>query len=259
MKANYHTHTWRCNHAQDDERAYVQAALDTGLKVLGFSDHSPYFFDGEYYSGFRMRPEQTEEYIRTIAGLRDEFRGDIDIHIGFEAEYYPRHFHKLLAFLEPTEYEYLILGQHLLGNEQGDFACTTATDDTSRLHAYTDQCAEALNTGAFSCFAHPDVLNFTGEESVYRTEARRLCREAKSCGVPLEVNLLGLGNGRTYPREAFWEEAAVVGNSVILDWDAHARDWMRQPDLLAAGEAFVQRLGLHRLDYLTLIRPHPGC
>ena len=87
MKANYHTHTWRCNHAEPDERAYVQAALDTGLKVLGFSDHSPYPFDDGYCSGFRMRCDQTAEYIRTIAALRDEYRGDIDIHIGFEAEY----------------------------------------------------------------------------------------------------------------------------------------------------------------------------
>ena len=77
MKANYHTHTWRCNHAEPDERAYVQAALDTGLKVLGFSDHSPYPFDDGYCSGFRMRCDQTAEYIRTIAALRDECRGDI--------------------------------------------------------------------------------------------------------------------------------------------------------------------------------------
>lgn len=256
IKANYHTHTWRCNHAEPDERAYVQAALDTGLRVLGFSDHTPYPFDGGYNSGFRMHPDQTDDYIRTIAALRDEFRGDIDIHIGFEAEYYPLYFRKLLELLEPTEYEYLILGQHFLGNEQGDFACTTPTDDVSRLRAYTDQCAEALNTGAFSCFAHPDVLRFTGDETVYRSEARRLCREAKSCGVPLEINLLGIGTGRHYPREAFWEEAAAVGNTVVIGWDAHARDWMRHAEYAAAGEDLAARLNLRRLDYLTLIRPH---
>ena len=159
MKANYHTHTWRCNHAEPDERAYVQAALDTGLKVLGFSDHSPYPFDDGYCSGFRMRCDQTAEYIRTIAALRDEYRGDIDIHIGFEAEYYPRYFGRLLEMLEPTEYEYLILGQHFLGNELDSQPNFEETDDPARLHQYTDQCMEALNTGAFSCFAHPAVMH----------------------------------------------------------------------------------------------------
>ena len=164
MKANYHTHTWRCNHAEPDERAYVQAALDTGLKVLGFSDHSPDPFDDGYCSGFRMRCDQTAEYIRTIAALRDEYRGDIDIHIGFEAEYYPRYFGRLLEMLEPTEYEYLILGQHFLGNELDSQPNFEETDDPARLHQYTDQCMEALNTGAFSCFAHPDVMHFVGDE-----------------------------------------------------------------------------------------------
>ncbi len=257
MKANYHTHTWRCRHAEDNERAYVQAALDTGLKVLGFSDHTPYPFDDGFCSDFRMRCDQTEDYIGTIAALRDEYRGDIDIHIGFEAEYYPRYFERLLEMLEPTGYEYLILGQHLLGNERGEQSCFAETEDTARLRAYTDQCIEALHTGVFSCFAHPDLLHFVGDETAYRAEARRLCRAAKACGVPLEINLLGMGLHRHYPCEPFWEEAAVVGNAVILGWDAHRRDWMRQPELAAAGEAMIARLGLHRLDYLTLIRPHP--
>lgn len=255
LKANYHTHTYRCNHAESDERAYVQSALDTGIRVLGFSDHTPYPMEDGFCSGFRMHCEETAGYIETIAALRQEFRGEVDIHIGFEAEYYPRYFAGLLDFLEPFDYEYLILGQHYIGNERGEPYSMAPTDAPSILRRYTDQCCEALNTGAFSCFAHPDVLNFTGDEGLYRAEARRLCREAKSCKVPLEINLLGLASGRRYPRESFWEEAAAVGNAVILGHDAHTRDAMRRTDLVEAGEALVARLGLHRLDFLTLIRP----
>ena len=257
MISNYHTHTWRCNHAEKSERDYVETALRTGIRVLGFSDHSPYPFDDGYCSGFRMKCEQTADYLSTIAALRREYRGEIDIHAGFEAEYYPKYFRRLLSFLEPTDYEYLILGQHFLGNETDDYPCTQPTDDPARLRRYVDQCAEALNIGAFSCFAHPDVLNFTGDERVYREQMRALCREAKSCAVPLEINLLGLATHRHYPREAFWEEAAAVGNKVILGWDAHQVQWMDQPAVEAAGMDLVSRLGLHRVDYLTLVRPHP--
>lgn len=257
LKSNYHTHTYRCNHAEGDEGAYVRAALDAGLKVLGFSDHTPYPMEDGYCGGFRMHCEETAGYIAAVAALREEYRGELDIHIGFEAEYYPRYFEGLLEFLEPTEYEYLILGQHFIGNERGEPYSMSPTDDPQILRRYTDQCCAGLETGAFSCFAHPDVLNFTGDEGLYRAEARRLCRAAKACGVPLEINLLGLGTGRNYPRESFWEEAAAVGNAVIVGFDAHQRDWMRRGDLTEAAEDMIRRLGLHQVEYLTLIRPHP--
>ena len=41
MIANYHTHTWRCRHADGTEREYVETAIEAGFKILGFSDHTP--------------------------------------------------------------------------------------------------------------------------------------------------------------------------------------------------------------------------
>ena len=40
MIANYHTHTWRCRHADGTEREYVERAIEGGLKILGFSDRT---------------------------------------------------------------------------------------------------------------------------------------------------------------------------------------------------------------------------
>ena len=56
MKHNYHTHTTRCNHAEGEDRAYIENAIQGGLETLGFSDHAPYFFpDTDHYSVFRMK------------------------------------------------------------------------------------------------------------------------------------------------------------------------------------------------------------
>ena len=41
------------------------------MKVLGFSDHTPYFFPGSYYSSFRMRPELTQDYFDTLLKLKE--------------------------------------------------------------------------------------------------------------------------------------------------------------------------------------------
>ena len=81
MKANYHTHTPRCNHAVGPERSYVERALTGGFEALGFSDHTPYFFDEPgYYSSFRMRPEQLEDYVQTLLRLRERY-GDAALSI----------------------------------------------------------------------------------------------------------------------------------------------------------------------------------
>lgn len=70
MIANYHTHTWRCRHADGTEREYVERAIEGGLKILGFSDHSPYPFPDGYDSGMRMRLDQVEGYVDTVLALK---------------------------------------------------------------------------------------------------------------------------------------------------------------------------------------------
>ncbi len=256
MKTNYHTHTHRCNHAAPYEARYVEQALREGFRVLGFADHVPQLFKGNYYSGMRMRPEMTADYVSTLASLKQTYRGEIDIHIGFEAEYYPAIFDDLLAHLEPFDYEYLVLGQHFLGNEEGEAYTGVPYEEAAGLTRYVDQCSAALETGAFSCFVHPDIANFTGDKTVYRAEMRRLCRTARACGVPLEFNLLGFGTNRHYPNRAFWEEAAAVGNKVILGWDAHDPTWFTQRELETNAVALLDELGLTRIECLTLVRPH---
>lgn len=73
MIANYHTHTPRCHHAYASEEEFCQAAIDGGLKILGFSDHSPYYFPGDYYSNFRMDREQLEDYAQSVFACRDKY------------------------------------------------------------------------------------------------------------------------------------------------------------------------------------------
>ena len=117
MKANYHTHTYRCHHAVGTEREYVEAAIRAGLQILGFSDHSPYVFKDGHYSSFRMRPEELPEYVLTLSGLREEYKEQIQIHIGLEAEYYRENWSDYLNLLKGSGVEYLILGQHYADGE----------------------------------------------------------------------------------------------------------------------------------------------
>ncbi len=82
--ANYHTHTPRCRHAQGTEREYIEAAIRAGIRTLGFSDHAPMLFDDGFVSDFRMLPEETEDYVRTLLQLKREYAGEIEILIGYD-------------------------------------------------------------------------------------------------------------------------------------------------------------------------------
>ncbi len=226
MRTNFHTHTKRCNHADGNDREYVEAAIQSGIKVLGFSDHTPYpaFPDPSYYSFFRMRPEQTEDYCNSILRLKEEYKADIDILLGFEAEYYPEMFEDLLTFLKAYPYEYLLLGQHCIGKEyaQDGRWSSQPTADADVLKKYVDQTIEGMQTGAFGYLCHPDLIHFTGDDTVYRNEMQRICEASLALNMPLECNMLGFRDRRNYPDSRFFRLATEYGCKVILGMDAHA-------------------------------------
>lgn len=221
MKSNYHTHTWRCNHASGTEKEYVQHAIQRGITTLGFSDHTPYIFTNGYRSRVRMLPEQLAGYCDCIQNLHQEFKDQIDIHIGLEAEYCPTYFTETLAFLKDHPVEYLILGQHFVKDEPGGTYTGSQTDDVSILKQYCYQCMDAIHTGLFTYIAHPDLINFTGSDELYHQYLSEMIREAVQCGVPLEMNLLGVAENRHYPSRRFLEIAAEENAPIILGCDAH--------------------------------------
>ena len=244
MKANYHTHTWRCMHAVGTEREYVESAIESGLKILGFSDHTPYPYPKEYISGMRMRTDQLEDYVDTILDLKAEYRKDIEIHLGLEVEYYTDYFASLRRLVSDYPVEYFLLGQHCVGCEIGGEWSGKPTDDPKALRDYCEQTSEAMETGFFTYFSHPDLIRFTGDQRIYEEEMRKLCRKAKSLHIPLEINLLGICEERHYPDERFWKIAGEEDCKVLLGIDAHNPESFKHPDIVRAAEGIVKRNGL---------------
>ena len=119
-----------------------------------------------------------------------------------------------------------------------------------------EQTTEALNTGKYSCFAHPDVVNFVGDAAVYDRYMRSLCETAKRLSVPLEINLQGLIEHRPYPRRDFFAIAKEVGNEIILGCDAHATDRVATPEGYRLAEAWCAELGLTLISRLKLKKPN---
>ena len=233
MMYNLHTHTYRCNHADGEDREYIECAIKSGIKVLGISDHCPQFFPNtDYYSHFRMKPELAKEYVDSFRSLAKEYENDIKILIGFETEYYPATYDKLIDFFRELEIDYLIMGQHAIGNEHREKQYYKGNrNGEDYLKKYVDQVIEGLEKGTFTYLAHPDLVDFQGDKNYYLKEMTRLCEKTKEMDIPLEYNMLGRFYERNYPNKTFWTIAKEVGNSVIIGFDAHTPSFMNNLEL----------------------------
>lgn len=248
MIANLHSHTARCRHARGEERSFVENALKRGLKIYGFSDHTPQYFPGRYYSTMRMFPEELPGYCETVRGLQAEYRGRLEIPLGLEVEYYPACWEELLPRLRDNGVEYLILGQHWLGSEEGEPYCGRPLADPGLLGRWCRQILEGLDTGVFTYLAHPDLFCFVGSDRDYIAHMRPMIRGVKGAGIPLEINLLGILEGRHYPNRRFWELVAEEDAPVILGIDAHRPEQVADTGPEAKALELVRELGLTLLD-----------
>lgn len=256
LAANYHTHTPRCGHAGGTEREYIENAIRAGIRTLGFADHAPYPFPKSYRSGMRMEVEETEAYTQTLCELREEYKNDIRILIGYETEYYPAYFDAALRNICAYPVDYLIMGQHFLDNEITRVYVGAKTEDETILVRYVSQVIAGLETGVFSYLAHPDLPHFTGDSKVYDTQMRRLCERAKQLDIPLEINFLGLKEHRWYPYSRFWEIVRETDNRVIFGCDAHQPDMLSDKHTLCEALSYAEKLGIHPSQELVLRDPH---
>lgn len=235
MRFNLHTHTARCHHADGSDREYIEAAIASNIKILGFADHCPQFFPTEkYYSFFRMKPAECEDYVSSVMSLREEYKSDIKILLGFETEYYPQTFEAFSRFISEYPIDYLIMGEHFIGNEYDKDEFYAGKTDEELLRIFVDQVTEGLRTGAFTYLAHPDNFFYKGDKEVYRELMTELCKNARELDIPLEYNMLGKSLDRHYPNPEFWKIAAATGNRAVIGYDAH------QPEMLTRTALFKE-------------------
>ena len=260
MKHNFHTHTFRCMHAEGTDEAFVRAAIDEGFTRIGFSDHSPWPFQN-YVSGMRMEASQLEDYVRSIRALQKKYDGKIEILLGLECEYFPQYLPWLKAQIKRFNLDYLILGHHFSPTEPGGVYNGFLTTP-EELRPYRDGVLAAMDSGLFAYVAHPDLFMRGYPEFDERCKAvsRAIIEKAKETATPLEFNLLGYSHGKHdkkpgYPHPEFWRLAGKYKATAILGIDAHSPDAYRDKALFEESERFLQSLGLHVIDEIQTIRP----
>ena len=258
MKYNLHTHTVRCFHAQGSDEEYVLAAIKSGYKELGFSDHCPYIFPDEYVSHMRMEPDSAEDYVSSIRYLGEKYMSDIDIKVGFEMEWYPALIEKQREFLKTLDIDYLILGQHFTENEYEEASIYVGSKTFSNkvVDKYISQLLDGAKSGLFTYVCHPDVINYIGAKRIYDKKIGDMLTELKALDLPIEYNFLGYSENRWYPNDRFWRLAKEVGNDVVIGMDAHEPELLKADDLRNRMIAHLtDDLGITPLEKIKIIKP----
>lgn len=259
MTENYHTHTYRCHHATGTERQYIETAIAGGITRMGFSDHAPFLEPSGKEQSYRVSMMDAPLYIQSLRQLREDYREQIRIEIGFEMEYYPVYFEQMLKTVCELGAEYLILGQHQIRYGEEDPVDSVRPNRSEQdLACYVDTVIAAMQTGVFSYVAHPDVFRFEGAEAIYTKHMRRLCRAAKQANLPLEINFLGLRDKRHYPNPLFWQIVGEEACEVVLGCDAHAAKEACDPIMEREALAMAERYHLRINPHPTLIDPATG-
>ena len=203
-----------------------------------------------------MSVPETCEYLSSVYALKEEYKKEIAIYAGFEAEYFPDLFLNMMRTLSDYSFDYLILGSHFLGSEETGTYSGDETSQESQLEHYVNQTTEGLKTGVFTYLAHPDLINYTGPSEIYSKHMTRLCQAAKEADIPLEININGLIGKRWYPRRDFFSLAREQGNTIVLGVDAHDPHMFLHPEYLKEAESFAHDLGLTITEDIPLRRPY---
>lgn len=232
LTANYHTHTKRCGHAVGEDEDYVLEALGHGYRTLGFSDHVMLPGFKEPYK--RGDYDTFENYCQSIRRLAEKYQGRIDILLGVEAEAFPCYYSYYKEMMLNGILDYMILGNHCAMSEDHEIYCRfDQITSPSQLYLYKELAVNAISSGMFKCFAHPDyfMLNIQQFDQDCKKISRELIETCIAYDVPLEINVAGIRNGKknyknkkrwVYPTEEFFALAGKYSAKCIFGQDAHA-------------------------------------
>ena len=233
--SNYHTHTVYCD-GNDTPEALVLEAIRLGCPSIGFSGHSFTEFDQSYC----MSREKTEEYKREVRALKEKYRGQIEILLGVEQDYYSE---------EPTdEYDYVIGPVHYIlkdgvyltvdwtrEQQEEDVKIYYGGDFYAYAEDYYKIVADIYRKTKCDIVGHFDLITkfnqddalFDTKDERYRNAALAAVRALLKTPAAFEINTGAIARGlrpEPYPAKFILDEIYREGGEVLITSDCHAKE-----------------------------------
>ncbi len=230
ITVDYHTHNFRCGHAQGQIEDYVKAAISRGLLDIGISDHSPlYFLDGnDPHPGLAMAKDELDGYVEEVLQLKAKYAGQINVRLGIESDYIEGMEDDYRAIFARYPFDYIIGSVHyILGANVYDARRWHNTPDPLPTYAeYYRLVQKSAHCGLFDILAHTTAIVAYSPRPIpveiepLQDAALEAIRESGLC---MEVNSSGYRKMRTdpFPSVRMIGKAVELGIPLTFSSDAH--------------------------------------
>ncbi|MHA2182444.1 MAG: histidinol-phosphatase HisJ, partial [Promethearchaeota archaeon] len=122
---DWHTHNEMCHHAVGSIEDYLKQAIKSGLQTIGLSDHFPYEFlkniERIPFEEYAITLPEIENYIATAEKLKEKYKTNINVRIGFEVDYFKNQEPLLNNYLNKIKnrLDYILGSIHILNFRDG--------------------------------------------------------------------------------------------------------------------------------------------
>lgn len=242
---DWHTHNENCHHAVGSIEDYLRHAIKSKLQTIGICDHFPYEFlkniERIPFKEYAITLPEIEDYLSTAEKLREKYKPNINVRIGFEVDYLKNQELALNTHLKKIKnrLDYILGSIHILNFRDGRGAW--GFDDsrfrrdfeyygTHKVYInYYRKVQKMLKSEDFDfdIVGHLDLPKKfndkpTNKENVF-DEVMKTLELVKARGVTIEVNTGGLRKPckEQYPSEQIIKEMNSLDIPILLGSDAH--------------------------------------
>lgn len=269
-KTNYHTHSTWCDGKASVE-IMIKSAIKNGLQILGFSSHSMYPFG----SNWHLHPNDTQAYCAENRALKEKYKNQIEILLGFEVDYLPPVSfpnRELYAQFNP---DFLIGSVHYICDETKKNNCFTIDGSCNEIEAGIQACfkgnakkavqvyyatqRDMIALEGFDIIGHLDVIRkrndvmkfFDETEPWYKREIKATAQAIAKTNLVAEINTGGMaraGLKNPYPSAEFLNLLNRYDIPIMINSDAHTPEGINAQ--FAFATQYAKNAGYKEVQYL---------
>lgn len=223
---DYHVHTSLCKHAEGEMEAYVQKAVDVGLKEICFLDHLTLSEAGRALS---MTPEEVPLYFQAVCDLKQRYQSVISVKAGLEIDFNPEYMDLIQDIVGRYSFDVIGSSVHFVNDfnivsRRSAWKLENAGADFLYEH-YLKQLEIMLDFDYFDLVCHLDVVKKFGMQPL-RSFAKKfdeILSKIRYKNLIVELNTSGYNHPakEAYPSLRLLKKCSNLGIPVTLGSDAH--------------------------------------
>lgn len=235
ITTNFHTHTVYSD-GIDIPEEMVKTAIEKGFTALGFSEHSYTRLDAEIC----LKAEKVPEYVEEINRLKEKYKNDIKIFLGFEKDYFSSE--------DTSIFDYVIGSVHQIRKNGVEMSVDYSPEMTKKwvdemysgdFDAYAEDYFELVGdviekTNA-DIIGHFDLISKFNEElgfiqsERFLKSAEKAVKKLVKYDRPFEINTGAISRKRRsipYPTPEILKMIKKHGGKIAFSSDCHNKDYL---------------------------------